>query len=185
MSKFTAMQRAYIRKRSKYKEPEPDELGEELNIVPFLDIVINLIIFLLMVTSSVAFYAQIEAALPTYSRGGVGRRANDEPTLNLSVFVTPNGVTVTGSGGKLAPGCTTTATGDVITVPKTSAGYDWAGLTACVRAVKAEFPDEQRVTVSADPLIEYQDLVWAMDAIRGGEGDDVLFDEVLLSAGVR
>lgn len=189
MAKLTPQQRLYIRKRSKYHEPGPDEMGEELNIVPFLDIVINLIMFLLMVTSTIAFYAQIEAALPTYSRGGVGQRANDQATLNLSVFVTPNGVTVTGSGGKLAPGCETTSTGDVITVPKTTQGYDWAGLTACMVQVKEwastqDFSDDSRVTVSADPLIEYQQLIWAMDAVRGDESEE-LFPEVFLSAGVR
>ncbi|MAQ14057.1 MAG: hypothetical protein CMN30_04580 [Sandaracinus sp.] len=184
MPEFTPQQRAYIKKRSKYEEPGADELDEELNIIPFLDIVVNLIMFLLMITSSIAFYAQVEASLPTYSSGGVGRRASDEPQLNLSVFVTPNGVTVTGSGGKLAPGCSTTSTGDVLTVPKRSGSYDWESLRNCVATVKQEFPDETRVTVSADNLVEFQDVVSAMDAVRQKEGEE-LFPEVLISAGVR
>ena len=105
MAKLSPSQRAYIRKRSKYEEPGPDELDEELNIVPFLDIVINLIMFLLMITSSIAFYTQVEASLPSFSRGGVGSRAANENALNLNVTVTENGVIVAGSGGKLAPGC--------------------------------------------------------------------------------
>ena len=43
---------------------------------------------------------------------------------------------------------------------------------------------EGQITVSADPLIEYQDLISAMDAVRE-DGADVLFPAVLLSAGVR
>lgn len=184
MPNFSPQQRAYIKKRSKYVEPGAAELDEELNIVPFLDIVVNLIMFLLMITSSIAFYSQLEASLPTYSSGGVGRRASDEPQLNLSVFVTTNGITVTGSGGKLAPGCGTTSTGDVLTVPKRGGDYDWGGLTNCVATVKQEFPDEVRVTVSADNLVEFQDLVSAMDAVRAKDGEE-LFPEVLISAGVR
>jgi len=184
MAQFSPHQRAYIRKRSKYEEPGPEETDDELNIVPFLDIVVNLIMFLLMITSSIAFYSQLEASLPTYSSGGVGRRASDEPQLNLSVFVTTNGITVTGSGGKLAPGCATTSTGDVMTVPKRGGTYDWSGLRECVATVKQEFPNETRVTVSADNLVEYQDLVSAMDAVREKEGEE-LFPEVLISAGVR
>ena len=185
MADFTPQQRAFIKKRSKFEEPGPDELDEELNIVPFLDIVVNLIMFLLMVTSAIAFYSQVEASLPTYSSGGVGRRANDEPQLNLSVFVTQNGITVTGSTGKLAPGCETTAAGEVLTVPKRGSDYDWSGLRACVAKVKEEFPDETRVTVSADNLVEFQDLIAAMDAVRSEDDGGELFPEVLISAGVR
>jgi biopolymer transport protein TolR len=184
MPEFSPQQRAFIRKHSKYEEPGADELDDELNIIPFLDIVVNLIMFLLMITSSIAFYSQVEASLPTYSSGGVGRRSTDEPQLNLSVFVTQNGITVTGSGGKLAPGCATTSTGDVLTVAKRGGTYNWEGLTDCVATVKEEFPDETRVTVSADNLVEFQDLISAMDAVRMKDGEE-LFPEVLISAGVR
>ena len=129
--KLTAAQRQYIRKRSKYEEPGPDELDEELNIVPFLDIVVNLIMFLLIITSTIAFYAQVEASLPTYSRGGVGRRSTEGESLNLNVTVTEEGVIVSGSGGKLAPGCTQTQPGRVITVPLQGNEYDWPALRAC------------------------------------------------------
>ena len=194
MANLTAAQRAYVRKRSKVHIPGPDELDDELNIVPFLDIVINLIMFLLMVTSSIAFYTQVEASLPTYSGGGVGQRAAQQESLNLSVFITPNGITVTGSTGKLLPGCEDATTGDVVTVPMASGSYDWAALTRCVKKVKA-FADAQgleytnadgegQITVSADPQVQYQDLLWAMDAVRE-DGADKLFPAVLLSAGVR
>ncbi|MEM1417704.1 MAG: biopolymer transporter ExbD [Myxococcota bacterium] len=184
--KLTAAQRAYIKKHTAYHEPGPDEIDDELNIVPFLDIVVNLIMFLLMSISSVAFYAQVEASLPSYSRGGVGSRPNpDERPLNLNLTVVDNGFILAGSGGKLAPGCQETATGSVITVPKTGASYDLAALRTCATRVKAEFPDEVKVTVSADPLIEYQYVVQAMDAVRENDEGETLFDEVLLSAGVR
>jgi biopolymer transport protein TolR len=185
MAKLTASQRAYIKKRATFHEPGPDEAAGELNIVPFLDIVVNLIMFLLILITTIGFYSQVEASLPSYSRGGVGRRAPEEETLNLNVTVVENGVIVAGTGGKLAPGCESLATGRVVTVPRNGSRYDWAALRACARKLKERFEDETKVTVSADPMVEYQHLLSAMDAVRETDDGDVLFDEVLLSAGVR
>jgi biopolymer transport protein TolR len=184
MAELTPQQRQYIRKRSKHVELDPSEMQGELNIIPFLDITINLIMFLLIMVASIAFFAQVEARLPEYGRGGVGRRAPSEPKLNLNLTVVERGVIVTGSGGKLSPGCATTSTGDVITVRSSGGEYDWPALTECVARVKQEFPDETQVTVSADSLIQFEHVIGAMDAVRN-QGDEELFPDVLLSAGVR
>ncbi len=185
MPKLTGRQRAYIRKHTKLHELDAAEADDELNIIPFLDIVVNLIMFLLMTISTVAFFAQVEAQLPEYNRGGVGRRAAAGPALNLNITIVAEGIIVAGSGGKLAPGCDGTASGRVMTVPALGAGsYNWEALTACVSRIKGRFPDETRVTVGADPLIEYQHLISAMDAVRGDDASE-LFPEVLLSAGLR
>jgi hypothetical protein len=109
-----------------------------------------------------------------------------EPGLNLNVTVTDGGVIVTGSGGKLAPGCDQVSTGRVMTVPKVGDKYDWKALTDCVAKIKAEpkFADEHEVIIGADPMIQYEHMVAAMDALRGDEKRE-LFPDVLLSAGVR
>jgi biopolymer transport protein TolR len=183
-ARLTPRQRAYVRKRTIVPDPDPSELSDELNIVPFLDIVVNIIMFLLMTLTTVAFFSQVEAALPEYRKGGIGKRASETEALNLNVTVTRAGVIVSGSGGKLARGCATTAPGKVITVPADMNGeHDWTGLTNCVQRVKEQFEDETRVTLSADPEVPYEDLVAAMDAVRGNEND--LFPDVLLSAGIR
>ena len=62
-ARLTPRQRAYVRKRTVVPDPDPSELAEELNIVPFLDIVVNIIMFLLMTLTTVAFFSQVEAAL--------------------------------------------------------------------------------------------------------------------------
>lgn len=199
MPQLTPAQRQYIRKRTKVVELDPSEMSGELNIIPFLDIVVNLIMFLLMTTTVVLAVVQIDTELPEYRRGVGGRGAAPEQTLNLNVTIADDGVVVAGSGGKLAPGCRTTQSGRVMTVPKkmqpvlTDYGqptgeqamqYDWEALTECASQVKREYPDELQVTISADPLVEYQHLVAAMDALRN-DGTDELFPEVLLSGGVR
>ncbi len=180
---LTPVQRAYIRKRTRYDEPDPSELAGELNIVPFLDIVVNLIIFLLATTAAVLAMAEIDAQLPT-GRGVGQRGAAPAKTLNLSVTVTESGIIVAGSGGKLAAGCENTQGGRVLTVPNQGSRYDWEALTQCVSRVKKEYPEEKQVIIQADPMIEYEHIVGAMDAVRK-TGEQMLFPDILLSAGVR
>ncbi|HEY8432854.1 MAG TPA: biopolymer transporter ExbD [Sandaracinaceae bacterium] len=184
-AKLSPQQRAYVRKRTANPEPDPSEVMGELNIVPFLDIVVNIIIFLLATTQAVLAIAEIEANLPTLGRR-VGSSALDNTgsTLNLSVTLTRAGVIVGASGGFMAQGCTTTAPRGVVSVPTRNGSYDWQGLTRCARRIKNEFPDETRVILSADPEIEYEHLIAAMDALRS-DGTDQLFPEVMLSAGLR
>jgi hypothetical protein len=110
--------------------------------------------------------------------------------------VAENGLIVAGSGGKLAPGCERMQPGRVITVPRrarpavddpTICGddtFDWAELTRCAARVHRQFPDESQVIISADPNIEYEAILCAMDAVRA-DGTDMLFPDVMLSAGVR
>ncbi len=184
MAELSGSQRQYIRRRARYHEIDPSEMAGELNIIPYLDICVNLVMFLLMTIASVAFFSEIASHLPEYKRGARGAASADEPSLNLSVTLTETGAIVTGSNGKLAPGCTSTVTGRVVTVPKKGNQFDWEGLTACVAQVKKEFPDETKVIVSADPLIEYQDVVAAMDSVRN-KGADELFPDVLLSGGIK
>lgn len=182
--KFTARQQTYIRKRTKVHELDPSEAAGELNIVPFLDIVTNIIMFLLATTAYVLTTCELDAHLPVIGRGGGGGDA-PEATLNLSVTVTEQGIVVAGSGGKLQPGCTTTGTGRVITVPRRSdQSFDWNALTQCLVHVHSGFPDEHQVILTADPNIEYGNIVAAMDAVRS-DGTTELFPDVLLSAGVR
>ncbi len=180
---FTPRQRSYINKKSKHHELDPSETAGELNIVPFLDIVTNLIIFLLATTAAVLAIAEIDAQLPTGGR--MGKRGGVQTdSLNLSITVTGNGVIVAGSGGKLAPGCKNTAGGKVLTVPKVAGQYDWNALTECVAIIKQEYPSETQVIIQADPVIEYEYVVNAMDAVRN-KGKDELFPDLMLSAGVR
>ncbi|MBX7195165.1 MAG: biopolymer transporter ExbD [Sandaracinaceae bacterium] len=188
-------QKAYVRKKTKIHDLDPSETSGELNIVPFLDIVVNIIMFLLTLSAYIVATSELDARLPTTSRGGRGG-VQPQASLNLSVTIAENGIIVAGSGGKLAPGCTTMQQGRVITVPnlpsaQTDANadglpdiYDWRGLTRCLATVKGQFPDESQVILSADPNVEYRHLIAAMDAVRA-DGELPLFPEMLLSAGVR
>lgn len=182
LEELSPAQRAYVRKRTRIHELDPSEMMDELNIVPFLDIVVNLIMFLLMSLATVAFFNQLVANLPQY---GAGRGAGGPPTLNLTVYVLPNGISISGTNGFLRPDCRTTGSGRTITVPTTGPDtYDWARVTACIAQVKSQFPDENRITIAPDSTIAFQHLIEAMDAVKMN-GTEVLFENVLLAAGVR
>lgn len=175
--------RRALRRATRRPEPDPSEQGSELNIVPLLDVVVNIMLFLLATSTATLAVTQVSAELePTCAHcHGPDRRG-----LSLSVTITEHGAVVAGEGARLAPGCAETITGNsrTITVPATGAGQDFDGLRDCLERVHARFPEEDSVILSADPMIPYDAIVHAMDAARGPEGDP-WFPRVRLSAGVR
>lgn len=173
--KLSAQQRSKIRRLSQPKEHSPDEAGGELNIVPFLDIITNVLMFVLA-TISVTFTATIDTFPP---RAGAGNRAPTTPTLGLTVLVVPDGFSLKARGGNVAPGCNDTGPG--VAIPKREGDYDYSGLKACASKLKSaapEFKDEIGVTISANPPIPYQVVISTMDAVRKNEAGEELFPEV-------
>jgi biopolymer transport protein ExbD len=181
--KLSAAQRSRIRRLSQPKELAPDEEGGELNIVPFLDIITNVLMFVLA-TVAVTFTATIDTFPP--KAGGAGARPPTTPTLGLTVLIVPEGFSLKARGGNVAPGCNDTGSGLAVSKTTNSAGlqdYDYATLNQCVKKLKnlsPDFADETNVTITANPNIPYQAVVSTMDAIRkdNDTGKD-LFPDVL------
>lgn len=174
---LSAAQRSKIRRLSQPVELSPDEEGGELNIVPFLDIVMNILIFVLA-TVSVTFTASIETNPPANKGSGVRAEIASE-ALNLSVFIVSDGFSLKASGGNIAPGCQDRGAG--IAVPKSGNAYDFAALTACVARLKGlspEFADETQATITANPGVEYQTVIAVMDALRNSPSGDTLFENI-------
>ena len=173
--KLSAGQRSKIRRLATPKEIDEAEAGGELNIVPFLDIIMNVLMFVLA-TVSVTFTATIDTFPP---RAGSGARAPTTPTLGLTVLVVPDGFSMKARGGNVAPGCSDTGPG--IAIPKKDNDYDYDGLKACATKLKgaaAEFKDEMGVTISGNPSIPYQVIIGTMDAVRNNAAGEALFPEV-------
>jgi biopolymer transport protein TolR len=174
---LSAAQRSKIRRLSQPKELSPDEEGGELNIVPFLDIVVNILIFVLA-TVAVTFTASIETNPPASKGAGV-RAEIPSQALNLTVLITGEGFSLKASGGNIAPGCDSVGAG--YAVPKANGTYDFAGLTACAAKLKAtssDFADETQATITANPGIEYQVVIAVMDALRTTKAGDALFENI-------
>lgn len=178
MAELSAAQRAKIRRLSQPKELAPDEEGGELNIVPFLDIIVNILIFVLA-TVAVTFTSTIETTPPAAKGAGV-RASVPTDSLNLTVMVVNEGFSLKASGGNVAPGCE--GIGPGISIPKANGRYDYAALTRCAAKLKRSnpaFEDETQVYINANPGTEYQIIIHVIDALRSmPDGQGVLFDNV-------
>jgi biopolymer transport protein TolR len=176
METLSAGQRGKIRRASAPRELSPDEEGGELNIVPFLDIIVNVLIFVLA-TIAVTFTASIETTPPSSKGGGV--RQIQSEALNLTIFIVNEGFSIKASGGNVAPGCESAGTG--IAVPKKNGQHDYDLLTECATKLKNssdKFKEENQVFITANPGTDYQTLISVIDAVRRSRNGDILFDSV-------
>jgi len=174
---LSASQRSKIRRLSQPKELTADEEGGELNIVPFLDIVMNILIFVLA-TVAVTFTATIDTSPPASKSAGV-RTEVPSQALNLSVLIASEGFSLKASGGNIAPGCNDVGAG--LAVPKVNGNYDFATLKTCATHLKgsnADFADETAATISANNGVDFQTIVGVMDALRETPAGDALFENI-------
>lgn len=159
-------QRSRIRRLSKWEEPAPGEEAGELNIVPYLDIVMNIIVFIIA-TISVVFVTTIDSQAPS-TGGGAKTRSVQAQALNLTALITSEGISLKTSGGNISTGCSGTGAGTAI--PKKGDGtHDLEELRRCARVLKdanERFSEETQVTITANPDVEYQVLIDVMDHLR-------------------
>ena len=169
-------QRSKIRRLSQPREPDAGEEAGELNIVPFLDIIMNVLMFVLA-TVTTTFIASLDTTPPAIG-GGKVRADVSSKALSLSAFITTQGVSLKTSGGNIATGCQNVGSG--VTVLKKGDEHDLAGVTACAKQLKnaqPDFKEETQVTITANPGVEYQTVIDVMDALRE-DGDEELFPDV-------
>jgi len=131
-------------------------IDEELELVPFIDIMAVLLTFLLM-TAVILQTAIIEINLPTAAGAGEGTELEKEEKqqLNLTVIVTDQGFIVGGSGAILPP------------IPKQGGEYDWDGLSQQLEQIKEKFPNQTSVIIAAEQQIIYEDIIRTMDCCLG------------------
>src|SRR5687768_3726992 len=98
--------RTKLRKIREAGEAASEE-GGELNIIPYLDIVVNIIMFMLATTTFAAALADINVSLPTVSGVSIPTDTPPPPPkeeLNLTVSITEKGYTIAASGAVLYQG---------------------------------------------------------------------------------
>jgi biopolymer transport protein TolR len=178
--KLSAAQQSRIRRLSRGRELSPDEEGGELNIVPFLDIITNVLMFVLA-TISVTFTTMIDSQPPRSNGSNV--RPPGKPTLSLNIIVIDKGFIVSAFGQRIGEGCQGPGSGVAVGM-KTTDGmqdYDFASLTACAKRLKNQVPeaaDETNATVTANANIPYQSIIGTCDAIRKADDGQVLFPDI-------
>jgi biopolymer transport protein TolR len=169
--RLSAAQRSKVRRNAvpRANGGAGEEEAGEVNVVPFLDIITNVLMFVLA-TIAVTLTASIDASPPA----PIGRRA--DPTaqrLGLTVVVLRDGFIVSALGQRMGPGCDGPGAG--MAVGRGADGdYDYDALNACASKLKAlspKFADENDVTLSAASDVQYEVMVHTMDALRSSRDD--------------
>jgi len=202
--------RTKLRKIREQAEELAEE-GGELNLIPYLDIVTNVIMFLLATITFAAALGDINVSSPTTaSQAQLQNQPPPEPKqdLNLTVSVSDKGFTIAASGAVLYSGFSIDAAGNLQqpagatlpTIPKKGNDFDYEGLARSMAQIKSSptAKTETKVIVNANPEIVYDVIVQVLDACRGKtmpvpdpdhpgkmmEGYE-RFGDVLLSAGLN
>jgi biopolymer transport protein ExbD len=174
---FSPSQQAKIRRLSRPQEHDPSETGGELNIVPFLDIIMNVLMFVLATIPAI-FTSTLDVTAARVPRPGT---LHEPRTLGLSMVLTAGGVSFKTSAYHVGPGCQAHQQGFSVAA-RSDGSIPWEEVRACAIKIKEANPehrDERDITLLADPGIPHGMLIRAMDAVRRG-GDRPLFDQVSL-----
>jgi biopolymer transport protein ExbD len=164
--------RAACRRLREQNEEAEEETGE-INLVPYLDIITNIIIFLLASVIHNVPLGNVNVSAPTIGASGGASDTPEEKPLNLTVTAANGGFIVAASGGVLP------------TIPRKPDGqYDYKALTDKLLEIKKEYPNETKATFNADPEIPYTFVVETLDAMREDPGQKPLFPDIVFSAGI-
>ena len=178
--KLSAGQRSKVRRLSAPRELSPDEEGGELNIVPFHDIITNVLMFVLA-TITVTFTTMIDSQPPR--QGGPSARAPTKPALSLNIIVIDKGFIVSAFGQRIGEGCQGAGSGMAVGLRSGDGppDYDYASLTQCAKRLKNQVPeaaDETAATITANKDIPYQVIISTIDAIRRSDDGQELFPDI-------
>jgi biopolymer transport protein TolR len=180
---------AFFYSRRKLRPAEHEAAGE-LNIVPYLDILMNLIIFMLMSITGLAAFGILNVNAPSYGGPSAGMSQDDpsKPPLLLSVLISKKGFFVAGTGavlgqaGAQAEPAAATGEGEPTIPTRADGSYDYATLNAQMVAIKREFEHETKVILGAESDVPYEILIQTMDAVRETKDRKLLFPDVTLAA---
>jgi biopolymer transport protein ExbD len=168
-----------------------EEHTGELNIVPYLDVVVNLVMFMLLSMTGLISLGVLNVSAPKIGGDAATATAADErPKLLLTVAIGRQGFYVAGAGGVLGADAPAPDATRPPTIPLRADGkYDYATLGEQMRRIKEKYPNETAVILSADPDVVYDVLIQTMDtcrevSVKGADGKSErrpLFYDVSLS----
>lgn len=147
---------------------EVEETGE-LNIIPYLDVVVNLVMFMLLSMTGLITLGVLNVSAPKIGgeAGAAAAAADAGPKLLLTVAIGKQGFYIAGAGGVLGPDANASDLSRPPTVPVNGDGrYDYLELSRQLAAIKEKFPNETQIILSADGEVVYDTLIQTMDACR-------------------
>jgi hypothetical protein len=200
-------------RRIRDEQEEEAEIGGELNVIPYLDVVTNIVMFLLasMTTYQLSF-GNMNITAPSNSGGGDTSGQGEKEELNLSVFITEGGFTIAAKGGQLSGPDGTTPTvktrplaenlrqerlkesrdGKGLYCPE-ELEHEWDYVALAKKLAEFKYgpeanemtKDEKKVILTSNPGMCYNVLIRTMDAVRRDPENRELFPDVVLGAGVQ
>jgi biopolymer transport protein ExbD len=156
----------------------------ELNIVPYLDIMVNLIMFMLVtITTSVSLsILGVSAARYTQSASPTTAQPPKEE-LQLTVLISLKGFYLSMQARYVGPDGNPLPAGaprpDTPTIERKGEEYGFDALCALAAKIKQAHPTETRVILVADYRVPYDTVIKTMDALRV-QGKRELFPDVFL-----
>jgi biopolymer transport protein ExbD len=167
------------------RKAHPHETEHELNLVPYLDIMVNLVMFMLLSMTGFITFDMVNVNMPDLSEGSASSAPPPKPAaenLTLNVSVSTKGFYVAASGGVL-PGENPGAPGQgAPTIPlKANGDYDYDALTKKMEEIKTKYPATSQFFLAADKTVKYDVIIHTMDATRG-DSTHVLFPDVAFAA---
>lgn len=161
------------------RSAELEEAGHELNLIPYMDIMVNLVLFMLYSITSFLSFTVLNASIPQIAPdSGQAAAQMQKKSLLLMVRVTSDGFVVDPSiqGGPQIPRSQ---------IPKNGKDFNYPELHQQIVSIKNQFPDETKVLLIAEGSIIYQDIIKSMDTLRDdkveGKEPKLLFPDVTLS----
>jgi biopolymer transport protein TolR len=145
-----------------------EEHTGELNIVPYLDIVTNLVMFMLLSMTGLISLGVVNVSAPRIGgEGAQAAAAEGQPKLLLTVAISKRGFYVAGASGVPGDDAASVDPAKPPTVPlKADGKYDYEALNREMQRVKERYPKETNVIFSAEADVPYDALIDAMDACR-------------------
>jgi len=137
----------------------------ELNIVPYLDVVVNLVMFMLLSMTGLISLGVLNVSSPQITTDTVASTENT-PKLLLTVGIGRQGFYISGAEGVLGADAATGDRDRPPAIPLKDGKYDYAALNAELVKVKERYPSETQVILNADMDVVYDTLVQTMDACR-------------------
>jgi biopolymer transport protein TolR len=197
------------------EEIETDEReGGELNLVPYLDIITNVVLFLLASVTTGLVLGTVNSSLPEFSAASASAEAaanpTDEPPIQLVVAVTKKEIQLFSLSGlegtvqapklKLSAQNGTYPYGKLTEIARDIVKRRWGdkpptsvvnGKPECLKDGKAIALDQCRpekateVFLVVDGDVRYEVVISAMDALREAPDGTVLFPGVIFSSGIQ
>lgn len=213
----SAQVRAKARMAMNRREEEIDtdeREGGELNLVPYLDIITNVVLFLLASVTTGLVLGTVNSSLPEFSAAAASAEAaanpTDEPPIQLVVAVTKKEIQLFSLSGlegtvqapklKLASQNGTYPYGKLTEIARDIVKRRWGdkppmssvgGKPECLKDAKPVAADQCRpekateVYLIVDGDVRYEVVISAMDALREAPDGTVLFPGVIFSSGIQ